>query len=204
MEALENFTYIDLSPYPQYSAPLEVQKKRGYADDSQAYAQTSATHAASSPLQPRDHKVYPPLSERSTCSIDTGTGLYALPTEYNRPTSQRRPYILTTAPRSTYQYPGSSPMQTMVEGRSPSEMAMWTIHPQCDQVLVVRSRTCRRSYAATLTERRHLQTCLCFELPFSSHSPRPGFGRRDSNPTPSILPTRPNLRYKVTCSPWQQ
>jgi hypothetical protein len=119
MKSLDNFTYLDTSPFPRYAAPLEIQKKRKYAGDPPEYSQLPAKRSASTPLQPRSHGVYPSTSDGSAYNFDS-SGLYALPTAYDRPISQQRPYVPPLAQRPSYPYPGSPPMSNVMKGRSPS------------------------------------------------------------------------------------
>lgn len=118
MKSLQSFTYLESPPYPRYATPLEVQKKRKYAEDMPEYSQHPAKRSASTPLHPRSHGVFPPASGAGTYNFDSG-GLYAMPTVYDPASNPPQPFVSPVLQRSS-QYGGSPPMQTSIKDRSPS------------------------------------------------------------------------------------
>jgi hypothetical protein len=120
LKTLENFTYLDLSPYAGYSTSLQP-KKRKYTDDSTGYGQVSSKRTASQPLQTRPSSMYPPNTDPSLYSFESP--LYSLPSVYDRSIAQPRSYMQPIAQKPSYHYSQSPHSRGSMQERTPSVSA---------------------------------------------------------------------------------
>lgn len=118
MKTLENFTYLDLSPYSNYSPSLQ-HKKRKYSDESTGYGQPSSKRVASQPLQTRP-SVYPSNTDSTMYNNSNyESGLYSLPT-YDRSLAPPRSYMQPLAQKPSYHYSQSPHAHGSMAERTPS------------------------------------------------------------------------------------
>lgn len=117
MKSLDTFAYLDPPSFTRSVAPLEVQKKRKYAEDSPAYSQLPAKRSASTPLHARAQGNYTPSAGSGLQTYDSG-GLYAMPSVYERPVPQQCPYMPPLTQGLSHAYPGSPPMARSMKSLS--------------------------------------------------------------------------------------
>ncbi|KAE9964619.1 hypothetical protein EG328_010331 [Venturia inaequalis] len=119
MKTLENFTYLDLSPYSSYSPTLQ-HKKRKFEDDSPGYGQVSSKRVASQPLQTRSSSTFPPNAEPIMYNNNYDSGIYSLPSTYDRQLAPPRSYMQPIAQKPSYQYSQSPQARGSMAERTPS------------------------------------------------------------------------------------
>jgi hypothetical protein len=117
LKTLENFTYLDLSPYGGYSASLQP-KKRKYTDDPTGYGQVPSKRIASQPLQTRPSSMYPPNTDPNLYTFESP--LYSLPSVYDRSIAQPRSYMQPIAQKPSYHYSQSPQPRPAMAERTPS------------------------------------------------------------------------------------
>ena len=119
MKSLDSFTYLDASPFSRYAVPLEVPKKRKYAEETPEHSLPAAKRSASSPLHPRSQPTLSPASVANSYNFDSG-GLYALPTVYDQPMAHQRAYMPAASQRPGTGLGGSPTVSGTLKARSPS------------------------------------------------------------------------------------
>ncbi|QDS70916.1 hypothetical protein FKW77_006526 [Venturia effusa] len=123
MKTLENFTYLDLSPFSGYSPPLQ-QKKRKYTDDSTGYGPVSSKRVAAQPLQTRSSSMYPPNTDpimyNNSNNNHYESSLYSLPSAYDRSLAPQRSFMQPIAQKPSYQYTPSPHRRASMAERTPS------------------------------------------------------------------------------------
>lgn len=118
MKTLENFTYLDLSPYSGYSPSLQ-HKKRKYEDDSTEYGQVTSKRVASQPVQTRSVSMFPPSTEAAMYN-NYDSGIYSLPSTYDRSLGPPRSYMQPIAQRPSYHYSEGQNARGSMAERTPS------------------------------------------------------------------------------------
>lgn len=119
-----NFTYLDGSPYQPFVSPPPAPRKRKLAEESQGFGRSPPKRAASQPMQPKytTSAMYADLQTPLSGPpqyFGSSTPLFALPPNYDRPTSHQRGYGQQLTQSSSFPYTASSTLQ-QPKVRSPS------------------------------------------------------------------------------------
>lgn len=124
MKTLENFTYLDMSPYSGYSPSLP-QKKRKYTDESTGYGPVTSKRVATQALQTRPSSMFPPTADAIMYNSNNNyeSSLYSLPSAYDRSLAPSRSFMQPIAQKPSYHFSPSPHQRGTVAERTPSVSA---------------------------------------------------------------------------------